>query len=657
MSTLVATVRPFGVLVAATIAFAHAPPHVPPVAPLRAPLHARTQAEPRAAAGPTAARAVFAQQLDAMIDAIDTLTREVESGPPADARRGFRRARADYKRAEGLLAFYAPATVVTLEGPLEADGGPEGQARPYNLPGLFPLVEDAIFPRLVDTARGRTLARLRAMREPIVVLRSLTDGLAIDAADVFDAGRAELARVSTLDIAGFDSDRQDDALLDAAAALDGVRATLLPPTTPETGATAGAESPAWHQADSTLALAADYLRRHASFERMDRLTFLARYSLPASHALAALRAARGVPPARRLTLWRADAASVYDSDAFDATAYSPRRVYAPTAGRAIVALGARLFADPRLSGPGTRACASCHIPTHAFTDALPTRAAIQPAPRQSVAADGAPPPRRTPTLLNAALQPTLFADGRARALEQQIGLVLSNPDEMASSIDTAVRRVAADSGYRAAFARAFGATPDGIVTSLSLRAALAAYVRSLTALRSPFDRAVRGDTLAIDAAARRGFTVFMGKARCGTCHFAPLFNGTQPPDYRMTDPEIIGVPARPALRGAQLDADQGRGLIDQVDAHRFAFQVPTVRNAALTGPYMHNGVYRSLADVIAFYNAGGGRGIGIDLPYQTLYDRPLGLTPREQRDLLAFLRALTDTTGTVPPAGGSAADP
>jgi cytochrome c peroxidase len=169
-------------------------------------------------------------------------------------------------------------------------------------------------------------------------------------------------------------------------------------------------------------------------------------------------------------------------------------------------------------------------------------------------------------------------------------------------------------------------------------------VRSLVTLNSPFDRAVRGDSAALSGAARRGFTVFMGKARCGTCHFAPLFNGTEPPAYVTTDPEIIGVPERPVLRHAQLDPDPGREAIDRVPSHRFAFKVPTVRNAAVTGPYMHNGAYRTLQEIVAFYDAGGGAGIGLDLPYQTLFDHPLKLTPGERADLIAFLRSLTDTS-------------
>ena len=589
-----------------------------------------------------AAQRVFESQLDTLLASFDALAHQVKLGQSPGAQQAFRRARTAYKRAEGMLGYYAPDAITVLEGPLEAAGEDDILPRPYNTPGAFPMIETLLFPELVDSVRATALARIHAIRERVAVIRSTTDVLDVQDVAIFDAARAELARVSTLDLAGFDSDRQDDALLDAAAALDGVRATLVAPDEPESAIVAGTRQ----RADSALRLAAGYLREHPVFEQMDRFMFLARYSLPASHAVAALRAARGIANTRGIHLWREGAASVYDSDAFDPLAYAAPYARLPGTGERVIALGARLFADPRLSGPATRSCATCHLPGRAFTDGLPKRASLVAA--GGAAPGGGPPARHTPTLINAALQPMLFDDERARTPELQIAQVLSNAEEMGSSVDTAVRRVAADSGYRAAFANAFGGTADHAVTGIALRVALASYVRSLTALNSPFDRAVRGDSAAIGAAARRGFTVFMGKARCGTCHFAPLFNGTEPPSYVTTDPEIIGVPERPALEHAQLDPDVGREGIDRVPSHRFAFKVPTVRNAAVTGPYMHNGAYRTLEEVVAFYNAGGGAGVGIDLPYQTLFDHPLELTQGEQADLIAFMQSLTDTGVAAP---------
>jgi cytochrome c peroxidase len=586
---------------------------------------------------------LFERQLDELLAGIDTLAGRIRAGRTAEAQQAFRRARTAYKRAEGLLAYYAPEAVTSLQGPLETEGEDDVLPRPYNMPGAFPSVESALFPQLVDSARAGLLEQVRAMHERVAVVRSAIESVAIEEISVLDAARAEVARVSTLDIAGFDSDREDDALLDAAAALDGVRETIASVGGPESEAADVSR----HRAAQALLDAAGYLRDHATFESMDRLTFVARYSVPASHALAELRAARGLvglPPVQ-FHLWRDESASVYDSDAFDATAYAGRYRLRPEVRAPIIALGARLFADPRLSGPRTRACTTCHVPIRAFTDGLAKRLSLVPG---ATPVAGSPPPRHTPTLVNAALQPAEFDDERARTLEQQVAVVLANPDEMGSSIDTAVRRVSADSGYRGAFAAAFGAPPDRAVTPVTLRIAIASYVRSLVALNSPFDRAVRGDSAAMSPEARRGFTVFMGKGRCGTCHFAPLFNGTQPPNFQSSDPEIIGVPEQPALQHARLDPDSGRSLIDRVPSHAFAFKVPTVRNAALTAPYMHNGAFHTLEDVIAFYNAGGATGIGIDLPYQTLFDQPLQLTQSEQAELIAFLRSLTDTAGTLP---------
>jgi cytochrome c peroxidase len=203
-------------------------------------------------------------------------------------------------------------------------------------------------------------------------------------------------------------------------------------------------------------------------------------------------------------------------------------------------------------------------------------------------------------------------------------------------------RVAGDTSYRRAFAAVIPAGQGPPVTSATLRAVLATYVRSLVRLDSRFDRAVRGDTSALTGAERHGFTVFMGKARCGTCHFAPLFSGAAPPDLVRSEPEIIGVPVRDVARGAAIDPDSGRAGVDHVAEHLHAFKVPTLRNVARTAPYMHNGVFASLEQVVDFYDRGGGLGIGASVPAQTLSSRPLHLTPAERSDLLAFLRSLTD---------------
>jgi cytochrome c peroxidase len=249
--------------------------------------------------------------------------------------------------------------------------------------------------------------------------------------------------------------------------------------------------------------------------------------------------------------------------------------------------------------------------------------------------------RNTPTLQHAALQPALHADGRLAFLEDQVRDVVHNPDEMAGDLERVAAAWRSDAVRRAAFARTFGGPADsGAVTSRRIASALAAYVRSLPVTDAAFDRALRGDTAAISAEARRGFNVYMGKATCGTCHFAPLFNGVVPTRYTEVEYEVIGVPGRAVWRGARVDADSGRGPLNGNPLHAFAFKTPTVRHSARTAPYMHNGVYRTLEEVIRFYNLGGGDAIGAVTAHQTLPADPLDLTDREIADLIAFLRAL-----------------
>jgi cytochrome c peroxidase len=150
---------------------------------------------------------------------------------------------------------------------------------------------------------------------------------------------------------------------------------------------------------------------------------------------------------------------------------------------------------------------------------------------------------------------------------------------------------------------------------------------------------VRGDTNAMTAKERRGFTLFMGKGGCGTCHFAPLFSGNTPPLYMSSDVEVIGTPASPA-RPSRLDSDSGRARVDHLALHVRAFKTPSLRNVSATGPYMHNGAFRTLDEVVRFYDAGGGLGAGARIGNQTLSADSLHLTSSERAAIVAFLGSL-----------------
>lgn len=579
-------------------------------------------------------RRVLIASADSLDAALAELGTSIVAG--ADVRVQFRAARAQYKRIEPALEFYAPALAATFNSRRQ-EVDDEDAPPPSTLgPSGFPALEDFVWPAVVAGRADSARKVVSAMRPAVARVRALAGAITPTDAQLVELTRLGLVRVSTMGIAGFDAPRTGEAMRECAESLEGVRALY---------AAAGARWPrlrAERRAlDSTLSAAVGYLRSHADFVAFDRLAFIAEYSEPAARALNAFRSAAKTTPMLMPRGLRADAVSPYEANAFDVLAYAPLSAPHPTP--ALVALGRRLFFDPALSGTRTRSCASCHNPAREFADGVAKATNIDPR-RGAVA-------RNTPTLINAALQPAQFADERAVALEDQVVLVLQSPAEMASSVEDAARSVSADAGYQREFAAAFAVTSGEAVTQLRLRQALAAYVRSLVALNSRFDQAVRGDTARLTAPERQGFNLFMGKAGCGTCHFSPLFNGNTPPRFVSSDVEVIGTPVSPD-QPRRLDADSGRARIDHMAQHLGAFKVPSLRNVAVTAPYMHNGAFGTLDEVVRFYDSGGGSGAGAHVPNQTLAADSLHLTVAERHALVAFLGSLTDTAGLFgrPPA-------
>ena len=274
-----------------------------------------------------------------------------------------------------------------------------------------------------------------------------------------------------------------------------------------------------------------------------------------------------------------------------------------------IALGRRLFHDRRLSRDGSKACASCHDPSRAFTDA----GAV------SVGVGGAVGRRNAPTLINRAWGARFFWDGRAGSLEQQVLQPLFNPIELGGSRD-AVMRVVRSAEYAPAVQRAFPGESSAIDV---VARALASYVRTVVAGDSPYDRFASGRSSAISPAARRGLNLFTGIAGCLSCHFGPT----------LTDEGFHNTGV--AWTGGEF-ADLGRGGITGRERDRGAFKTPTLREVTRTAPYMHDGSLATLDDVLEFYDRGGRPN-----PYLDSRIRPLQLTSSQKTDLIAFLRSLT----------------
>jgi len=299
-----------------------------------------------------------------------------------------------------------------------------------------------------------------------------------------------------------------------------------------------------------------------------------------------------------------------------------------------VALGERLFKDPRLSGDGTLSCESCHLENNAFTVAAPLSPAFTSQAER----------RNAPSLINVGYVELLLWDGRVEALDEQPVGSLSNVLHLNSRPHLAVEQIKADGSYVAAFAAAFG---DDAITVRRLGQAIGAFGRCLIYRDSPFERYMAGDTDALSDFERRGLGVFMKRGRCITCHNGPHFNDGDfhnigVPDGHITgDPRVMEVIRFDAKRQgyegwAELTEDPGRALVtfDPDDIGRFRTQ--DLHNIADTAPYMHNGVFPTLEEVVAHYNRGGG-----DHPNQSGLINPLKLTDEEQAQLVAFLKTLS----------------
>lgn len=277
-------------------------------------------------------------------------------------------------------------------------------------------------------------------------------------------------------------------------------------------------------------------------------------------------------------------------------------------------LGKLLFFDSLLSRGNQVSCASCHKPQFAFADNTPV----------SIGVDGLKGGRNTPSAMNQSSRSFQFWDGRAETLEEQAAGPIENPVEMDIPLSEVVRKLNKHKQYRAFFISIFGkiASKENVVE------AIAAYERTLETSNSAFDDYIsEKDTTKFSEAAKRGHIIFNVKGKCFDCHFGPDFTGDQ---FRN-----IGL-----FNGKDLN-DSGRFIVTRKLSDLGKFKTPGLRNISVTGPYMHNGMHKTLKEVINYYNEPD-KFISNSINRDSLLNKPLNLTDREKLDLEAFLLSLTD---------------
>jgi len=278
-----------------------------------------------------------------------------------------------------------------------------------------------------------------------------------------------------------------------------------------------------------------------------------------------------------------------------------------------VALGKKLFFEKLLSKDSSVSCTSCHKPAYAFADTVAF----------SIGIDGKLTKRNTTSVLNMKNRPYFFWDGRAASLEEQSLMPIQNPEEMGLSIDEAIERLSQSAEYKKLFQIVFHQKP----AAENIAAAFAAYEQTLETVDSKFDD-WSNNLKKLTAQEERGRQLFIGdKAKCFDCH--------KMEDFTTDEFKNIGL-----YNGKDLN-DPGLYNITKKENDKGKFKIPGLRNIAVTAPYMHNGMFKTLEAVVAYYNDPS-KVVANPIDIDGALKKPLGLTEKERKELVAFLKTLTD---------------
>ena len=512
-----------------------------------------------------------------------------------------------YKKTECLLAYYFPEFVEEhINGApvlhIERNDSRAIVKEPEGLQVLDDLVagdandEKVKIASLAQSLKTHTRSILTGFKQ-----------LQIKDHEFIDAIRLELVRIFSKGITGFDTPGSLNALPEAASSMVAIKAFVKEKDNKELG--------------DLLDGAIVYLNQPVSFDEFNRLQFLKQYLNPLYSKLGQMGSKASNTTG--INAWNKASQNVFANNFLNPYYYT--QLKETEDNEALRQLGKKLFYDPLLSSNNQISCASCHDPSLAFADGRP---------KSLSNVQGRTVQRNAPTLLNAVYARRYFYDMRAFTLEQQAEHVIFNQMEFNTAYSAILQKLNNSGKYKT-------------ITRGQFSKALASYVLSLRSFNSAFDKYVRDEQRTIDTAVQQGFNLFMGKAQCGTCHFAPAFSGLVPPLYTENESEVLGVPEDPNAIVKKADADSGRLsnkiYSEQAWIYERAFKTVTVRNAGLTAPYFHNGSYKTLNEVIEFYNNGGGVGMGLKIKNQTLAADSLHLNEIEKKSLVAFIESLNDS--------------
>lgn len=452
--------------------------------------------------------------------------------------------------------------------------------------------------------------------------------------EFFAAARIELIRLFSLGLSGFDSPGTFSSIDDAKEVWNtlyidfSLYSSNLVPINKELAI----------KINVILKNGTLYFEKNSDFNQFNRFEFLTKYLNPLYKYLDLARSQLDIEKLSETQIvsvaWNEDSQNLFSDDFFNVDFFS--KLPKQFSNKDCQDLGRLLFFDPLLSKSEKMSCGSCHKPELAFTDGYV---------KSMASVEAKTVKRNSMTLYNCVISERFFWDLRTESLQNQLEHVISDSLEFATSTAEILSKISRSEEYLKLFNKVFNTYEGEAINPQTLSFALTAYVSSLKSYNSYFDKLVRNEISGTNKNVIAGFNLFMGKAACGTCHFAPSFSGLVPPDFKENESEVLGVPKSwPAIK-VELDEDRGRINSRMKEIAPFydrSFKTVTVRNVKYSAPYMHNGSMIDLNSVMDFYNKGGGQGLELSVSHQTLSAKPLNLLKSEITEIISFMEALSD---------------
>lgn len=528
----------------------------------------------------------------------------------------FDQLRYTYKKMEWAIEYFLPHTARFMNGPAL----PEIEFEEHNAfdPEGLQVVEELLYPHQ-NKNKDEIIRNLKKLLNKSGTIKTNFETITINKNQVFDALRQQVFRISSLGISGFDTPISGNHLKEIPYSLESIKYFFkLISHKPN--------NQYFENITSIINRAKTTLEKNTNKDTFDYADFTINVLSPLAKEVLKFKKEEGIKNIEVTKAINSDAETFYSKNAFNPNAYVSGKKFEFSTEKAN--LGKQLFSDNLLSKNNDRSCTTCHIPEKAFTDGR----------EKSLSLIGSPLSRNTPSLNYSAFQQNQFWDMRQADLEGQSSDVITNKEEMHGDLETILTKINTHPEYSKTFKKIYKTDK---VETWQLQNALATYIRSLPKFNSNFDDFMRGNKNVITENQKQGFNLFVGKAKCATCHFLPLFNGSIPPNFTKTEQEVLGTAEN--SNNKKLDSDLGRGKFHAtLESLQHSFKTPTLRNINKTAPYMHNGGYKTLQEVMDFYNKGGGKGLGFKIENQTLPEDHLNLTNKEINQIIDFMKSLDD---------------